>query len=45
MRKYILYLRKSQMDKDFEEESVEETLKRHRKRLTEFAKATIFILQ
>ncbi len=27
------------MDKDFEEESVEETLKRHRKRLTEFAKA------
>ena len=27
------------MDKDFEEESVEETLRRHRKRLTEFAKA------
>lgn len=37
--KYIMYLRKSQMDKDFEEESVEETLRRHRKRLEEFAKA------
>lgn len=38
-KKYIMYLRKSQMDKDFEEESVEETLKRHRKKLEEFAKA------
>lgn len=39
MEKYIMYLRKSQMDKDFEEESVEETLRRHRKKLEEFAKA------
>ena len=39
MKKYIMYLRKSQMDKDFEEESVEETLRRHRKKLEEFAKA------
>ena len=34
---YIMYLRKSQMDRDFEELSVEETLKRHRKMLEEFA--------
>ena len=34
---YIMYLRKSQMDRDFEELSVEETLARHKKRLIEFA--------
>lgn len=39
MELYLMYLRKSQLDRDFEEESVEETLKRHRKTLTEFAKA------
>lgn len=33
---YIMYLRKSQMDRDFEDASVEETLKRHEKTLTEF---------
>ena len=33
---YIMYLRKSQMDRDFEELSVEETLKRHEVTLTEF---------
>ena len=31
-----MYLRKSQMDRDFDDVSVEETLNRHRKRLTEF---------
>ena len=34
---YIMYLRKSQMDRDFDELSVEETLARHKKRLIEFA--------
>lgn len=38
MELYIMYLRKSQMDRDFEEVSVEETLKRHKKDLTEFCK-------
>lgn len=38
MEQYIMYLRKSQLDRDFENESVEETLKRHKKTLTEFAK-------
>ena len=38
MSKYIMYLRKSQMDRDFEELSVEETLKRHRTRLEEYAR-------
>lgn len=37
MDKYIMYLRKSQMDRDFEEISVEETLQRHKKILTDFA--------
>ena len=36
MELYIMYLRKSQMDRDFEDVSVEETLKRHEKTLTEF---------
>lgn len=36
MELYIMYLRKSQMDRDFEELSVEETLKRHEAKLTEF---------
>ena len=31
-----MYLRKSQLDRDFEDVSVEETLKRHEKTLTEF---------
>lgn len=38
MAQYIEYLRKSQMDRDFEDTSVEETLKRHRKILDEFAR-------
>jgi len=38
MGKYIEYLRKSQMDRDFEELSVEETLKRHRKKLDDFTR-------
>lgn len=37
MDKYIMYLRKSQMDRDFEDVSVEETLNRHHKILTDFA--------
>lgn len=36
MNLYIMYLRKSQMDRDFEDVSVEETLRRHEKTLTEF---------
>ena len=39
MEQYIEYLRKSQMDRDFEELSVEETLKRHRNILAEFTKS------
>ncbi len=39
MKKYIMYLRKSQMDRDFEDLSIEETLKRHKKILTEFAES------
>lgn len=35
--KYIMYLRKSQMDRDFEDISIEETLQRHRRTLTEYA--------
>lgn len=37
MEKYIMYLRKSQMDRDFEDVSIEETLNRHHKTLSEFA--------
>ena len=36
---YIMYLRKSQMDRDFEDVSVEETLKRHERTLTDFCKS------
>ena len=39
MAKYLEYLRKSQMDRDFENLSVEETLKRHRVILDEFTKS------
>lgn len=38
MAQYIEYLRKSQMDRDFDDVSVEETLKRHRKILDEFTR-------
>ena len=38
MAQYIEYLRKSQMDRDFEELSVEETLNRHRAILGEFVR-------
>ena len=38
MARYLEYLRKSQMDRDYEELSVEETLKRHKKILDEFTK-------
>ena len=36
---YIMYLRKSRMDTDFDEVSIEETLNRHKAVLTEFAKS------
>lgn len=36
MAQYIEYLRKSQMDRDFDDLTVEETLKRHRRTLDEF---------
>ena len=39
MAKYIEYLRKSQMDRDFENLSVEETLNRHRAILADFVKS------
>ena len=39
MARYLEYLRKSQMDRDFENLSVEETLKRHRAILDEFTKS------
>lgn len=38
MEKYIIYLRKSQMDRDYDELSVEETLSRHQRILTEYCK-------
>lgn len=38
MERYIEYLRKSQMDRDYEELTVEETLARHRKILADFTK-------
>ena len=34
---YIMYLRKSRMDTDFDEVSVEETLNRHKSILQEFS--------
>lgn len=39
MNRYLMYLRKSRMDTDFEEVSVEETLNRHRKILNAFCEA------
>lgn len=38
MKRYLMYLRKSQMDRDFENTSVEDTLKRHKASLEEFCK-------
>lgn len=38
MAKYLEYLRKSRMDTDYEETSVEETLSRHRQILEKFCK-------
>lgn len=38
MERYLMYLRKSRMDTDFEEVSVEETLNRHRRILESFCK-------
>lgn len=38
MDRYLMYLRKSRMDTDFEEVSVEETLNRHRRILESFCK-------
>ena len=39
MAKYLEYLRKSQMDRDYEDLSVEETLNRHRAILADFVKS------
>ena len=44
MELYIMYLRKSQMDRDFEDVTVEETLKRHEKTLTEFCERNNLIV-
>ena len=38
LEQYIMYLRKSRMDTDFEEVSMEETLSRHKKILNDFCK-------
>lgn len=38
MERYLMYLRKSRMDTDYAEVSIEETLKRHRKILESFCK-------
>ena len=38
MARYLEYLRKSRMDTDYEETSVEETLSRHRQILEKFCK-------
>ena len=38
MDDYLMYVRKSQMDRDFENVSVEDTLKRHKATLEEFCK-------
>ena len=38
MERYLMYLRKSRMDTDFDEISVEETLNRHRRILESFCK-------
>ena len=38
MARYLMYLRKSRMDTDYEEVSVEETLSRHRQILEKFCK-------
>ncbi len=38
MERYLMYLRKSRMDTDFDEVSVEETLNRHRRILESFCK-------
>lgn len=39
MEQYIMYLRKSAMDNDFESSTVEETLRRHKTILTDYAKS------
>lgn len=44
MELYIMYLRKSQMDRDFEDVSVEETLRRHEKILTEFCEKNNLVI-
>lgn len=38
MERYLMYLRKSRMDTDFDEISVEETLNRHRRILESFVR-------
>ena len=38
MDRYLMYLRKSRMDTDYDEVSVEETLSRHRQILDRFCK-------
>ena len=38
MERYLMYLRKSRMDTDYENVSVAETLSRHRKILEDFCK-------
>ena len=44
MELYLMYLRKSQMDRDFEDATVEETLKRHEQTLTEFCQRNNMIV-
>lgn len=45
MDKYLIYLRKSRMDSDYDEISVEETLKRHQQILTELANKNNYFVE
>ena len=45
MDKYLMYLRKSRMDKDYDELSVEETLKRHQQILNDLASKNNYFVE
>lgn len=45
MDKYLMYLRKSRMDKDYDELSVEETLKRHQQILNDLASKNNYFIE
>ena len=45
MNKYLMYLRKSRMDKDYDELSIEETLKRHQQILNDLATKNNYFIE